>query len=127
MSGHSHYVTFPFVPGTEGVGHVVKAGKNAEHLLGKRVVVGGLVGFWAEYAISNLIETVEIDDDVPLASAACGFINPFTAIGAVDEVKNQGKKSIVLDGAASALGRMINKLARKQNIPVLNIVRRKDQ
>lgn len=39
---------FPFVPGTDGAGHVVKAGKNAEHLIGKRVVLnGGLNGCWS--------------------------------------------------------------------------------
>lgn len=47
VTGMFPIVAFPFVPGVEGVGHVVKAGKGAEHFLGKRVVANSLTGFWA--------------------------------------------------------------------------------
>jgi len=36
-----------------------------------------------------------------------------------------GHKGIIHTAAASALGRMLNKLCQKRNIPLLNIVRKK--
>lgn len=127
MTGSVFTMEFPYIPGSGAVGHVVKAGKGGEHLIGKRVVVGGKTGFWAEYAIVNIYVAFEIDEDVPLGSAAYGIGNPFTAIGIIETVKSKGKKSIVLDAAASALGRMIAKLAKRENIPILCVVKRKDQ
>ena len=47
---HMH-LYYPFVPGLEGVGHVVKTGKNAGNLQGKRVMVAPGIGSWAEYVV----------------------------------------------------------------------------
>lgn len=63
--------------------------------------------------MANIYSVFQIDEDVPLGSAAYGYGNPFTAIGLIETMKAKGKKSIVLDAAASALGRMIAKLAIK--------------
>jgi hypothetical protein len=55
---------------------------------------------------------VQIDKDIDLGSVTKRFSNSFTAVGLIETVKKEGKKSIVLDAATSALGRMINKLAK---------------
>lgn len=43
--------------------------------------------------------------------------------------KNRGSsvKGLINTAAASALGRMLNKYCQKENIPLLNIVRRQEQ
>ncbi len=43
--------------------------------------------------------------------------------------KNHGQKpkGLINSAAASALGRMMNKLCQREGIPLLNIVRRKEQ
>jgi NADPH:quinone reductase len=67
---------------------------------------------------------------VPLCSAASGIVNPVTVMGMVDtfqkiSIRGEKGKGIIHTAAASALGRMLNKLCIKKNIPILNIVRRK--
>lgn len=104
---------------------VVAAGKAAQPILGKRVLLAGAQGTWAEYIPFDMNGAIPIAEDVPVQSAAYGFTNPFTAIGLFGEVKAAKRKGIVVDAAASSLGRMINRLAKKEKIPVLNVVRRK--
>jgi len=54
-----------------------------------------------------------IDEDVPVSSAASGIVNPLTVIGMIDEVKKRKQTSIIHTAAASALGRMLNKICLK--------------
>lgn len=68
----------------------------------------------------------EIDKDVPSSSASSGIVNPLTVIGFVEHFKTLKCKGIIHTAAASALGRMLNKLCQKENIPLLNIVRREE-
>ena len=69
-----------------------------------------------------------IDEDVELTSAASGVVNPLTVIGMIDKYnKTPGKKGLIHTGAASALGRMLNKYCQTLGIPLLNIVRREEQ
>lgn len=55
-----------------------------------------------------------------------------TVIGIVDTYKKwshyeQKPKGLINTAAASALGRMMNKYCQREGIPLLNIVRRKEQ
>ena len=50
---------------------------------------------------------------MPLSSAASGIINPLTVVGQVEHFRELGKKGIIHTAAASALGRMLNKLCLK--------------
>lgn len=55
-----------------------------------------------------------------------------TVLGIVDTFKkwkNRGSsaKGLIHTAAASALGRMLNKICQSENIPLLNIVRRQEQ
>ena len=43
------------------------------------------------------------------------------------ENHGQKGKGIINTGAASALGRMLNKYCQREGIPLLNVVRRKEQ
>ena len=66
ISGELFFVAFPFVSGGDGVGRVVKSGKDGEYLLGKRVVICGVSGCWSEYVVSTHEWTVAIGNNVPL-------------------------------------------------------------
>ena len=69
-----------------------------------------------------------IDEDVELTSAASGVVNPLTVIGMIDKYnKTPGKKGLIHTGAASALGRMLNKYCQTVDIPLLTNVRREEQ
>lgn len=85
-------------------------------------------GCWAEYSIASVDFTFEIEKDVPLEYAASGVTNPLTVIAMIENFKELGGKGgIIHTAAASALGRQLNKLAQKEGIPLLNIVRREAQ
>jgi len=82
-------------------------------------------GSWADYATTSFF--LEIDDDVPLSSAASGMVNPLTVLGIIHTVKTKKYTGIINTAAASALGRQLNKICKTENITLLNIVRRKEQ
>jgi len=124
----------PAIPGFEGSGTVVASGGGflAAMLKGKRVAchatdpktVGGM---WAEYLVTPANACVPLKKNVDLEPAAMMLVNPFTAWALVEEARRGNHRAIVQTAAASALGRMIVRLARSHNIPVINVVRRPEQ
>jgi len=95
-----------------------------EHV-GKRVSFSGGSGSWAEYAVTA--QFYVIDDDVPVSSAASGVANPLTVLGFINTVKSKKLGGIIHTAAASALGRQLVRITKTEKIPLLNIVRRKEQ
>ena len=117
--------------GKEGSGIVVASGGgySANSLVGKKV---GFVlthgGSYSEYAVSDAMTgTFAIPADVPVEDAASFFVNPYTACGFVDTVKGMGATGFVHTAAASQLGQMLVKLTKKENLTMINIVRRQAQ
>jgi hypothetical protein len=58
-----------------------------------------------------------VTEDVPIESAASGVVNPVTVIGFIETFRkcnNKGStgKGIINSAAASALGRMLNKICQ---------------
>lgn len=123
----------PIVPGGEGSGEVVAAGPGVmgRYFLGKRVActgwgLGG--GVWSEYVVKSVKGGVlPLNKLVSLEQGAMSFMNPLTASAFVDISKKGGQKTIVLTAAASSLGRMVNRLAKKEGIEIVNVVRRDAQ
>ena len=114
----------------EGTGRVVEAnGEDIQNLIGKRVsFLQSGSGSWGQFAVTDPLRSFVIDEDVPVHSAASGIVNPLTVIGITDLYNNNPhKRGIIHTGAASALGRQLNKYAKTLGIPLLNIVRRKEQ
>lgn len=130
--GHGYEKTFPVVPGVEGSGTVVKAGPGLlpKLLLGKRVAcakpsIGN--GAWAQFMLTRASLCVPLQKNISLEQAAMLIVNPLTAL-AFFEFFEQGRHSAIINtAAASALGRMMVRMALKRNIPLINIVRRKEQ
>jgi NADPH2:quinone reductase len=125
----------PFAMGKEGCGIVVATGGDFSTY---RVKVGSKVGFtglknkqgaYSEYVVASAMGAVfPLPVDMPIEAAASFFVNPYTAIGILDTVKNvEGAKAFVHTAAASQLGQMIVKLAPSEGIEVINVVRREEQ
>jgi NADPH:quinone reductase-like Zn-dependent oxidoreductase len=124
----------PAVPGFEGSGTVVAAGSGAmsRFLKGKRVactvadarIPGGL---WAEYVVTSAQMCVPLMKNVSMEQAAMMLINPISAWAMVEEARRADHKAIVQTAAASALGKMVVRLGKHFNLPVINIVRRQEQ
>lgn len=123
-------ISSPIVPGFEGTGTVVRTGQSlwARRLLGRRVSGGvqGQDGFWSEYVVLPAAQCLPLNKHIPNESAACAFVNPVTALALLEPVKKGKYPAFVQTAAASQLGRMVQRLASKHQIPSVHIVHRSD-
>jgi len=114
--------------GNEGAGVVVAAGDSpeAQALLGKTVaVLNGAM--YAEYCCVPLQSCIVHNDGVTAEQAASSFVNPLTSLSMVENMRLEGHKAIVHTAAASSLGQMLQRICNDENIPLVNIVRNKEQ
>jgi NADPH2:quinone reductase len=114
--------------GNEGAGTVVAAGSDpaAQALLGK--LVAGIGG--AMYAQHRTLKAADVLPLPPGATAADGascFVNPLTALGMVETMRREGHTGLVHTAAASNLGQMLNKICLQDGVPLVNIVRSREQ
>jgi NADPH:quinone reductase-like Zn-dependent oxidoreductase len=121
----------PMVPGIEGCGTVVKTDSSflARRLQGKRVAcaAGAGDGAWAEYMVASALQCSPLPETVSDEQGAMRIVNPYTAWAHLQIARTYGARAIVQTAAASALGQMVNRLARLRGVAVINIVRRDAQ
>ena len=111
--------------GNEGAGVVVRAGTSAaaQALLGKTVaVVGG--GMYTQYRCIKAVTCLVLPEGTTPAEGAAWFVNPLTALGMVATMRAEGHKALVHTAAASNLGQMLNKICLKDNVGLVNVVRK---
>lgn len=112
--------------GNEGAGTVIATGCNATQLSGKRVgMLGGAM--YADYRRIRSRDVIPLPDNVSVADGAAMFVNPLTALGLVETARSAGHKAIVHTAAASTLGQMLQKICFADGIPLINIVRSRQQ
>jgi NADPH2:quinone reductase len=114
--------------GNEGAGVVVRAGDApaARALLGKTVaMLGGAM--YAQYRCIKASECLVLPPGTTAAVGASCFVNPLTALGMVETMRREGHTALVHTAAASNLGQMLVKLCRKDDVGLVNIVRRPEQ
>src|ERR1051326_459213 len=122
----------PVVPGFEGSGEVVAAGGGllARYLLGKRVACAAPTdgdGTWAEFMLAEASHCIPLRKGTDTEQAATMIVNPFTAWALLAEAKKLRAEAVVQTAAASALGRMIVRLAVARGMHLVNVVRRAEQ
>jgi len=115
--------------GNECAGVVVASGGGAMagQLLGKTVGVLPSNGSYSEYVVASVLDKVYKLDGVSAAEACSFFVNPYTAVGIVNTVKNHRCKAFIHTAAASQLGKMLVKLAPSMGVTVVNVVRKQEQ
>jgi NADPH:quinone reductase-like Zn-dependent oxidoreductase len=128
---------YPVVPGFEGSGTVVAAGKGIlpKIWMGKKVACAAsptLNGCWAEYMVTTAASCVPLSKKISMEQGSMMFVNPMTALAFFDvyhKTPNPSKKlrGIINTAAASALGRMIIQLGKQKGIPVISVARRDEQ
>ncbi len=121
-----------FIPGIEGSGTIVLAGKGLlpKLWLGKRVACSSLnpsSGTWAEYMVTKASFCFPIPKSISDEQGSMLLVNPMTAVAFFDMVLKEKHTAIVNSAAAGALGRMVITLGKKHNISVINIVRNQSQ
>lgn len=121
----------PRAMGTEGAGVVVASGGGviAGKLVGKKVGTGVRAGgAYSEYVcVDALRGAFELDQSVPTEDAASFFVNPLTAIGILDTVKQKGENVFIHTAAASQLGQMLARVAPTMGVTIVCCVRRQEQ
>jgi NADPH:quinone reductase len=122
----------PVVPGFEASGEVVAAGGGlrARYLLGKRVACAAPPsgdGTWAEFMLADASNCIPLAKGTDTEQAATLIVNPFTAWALLAIAKREGARAVVQTAAASALGRMVLRLAAARGVEVVNVVRRRGQ
>lgn len=129
------YVTkpnYPVVPGIEGSGIVVASGGGliANIRIGKKVTCSsseGKGGTWAEYMVTSAMRVIPLRSGLNMEQGSMLIVNPMTALAFLNIAKEGKHKAIVNNAAASVLGQMLVRLCNKQNLPLINIVRRQKQ
>jgi NADPH2:quinone reductase len=114
--------------GNEGAGTVVAAGTSpaAQALIGRKVaMVGG--GMYAQYRCMEASQCMRLPADATAADGASSFINPLTALGMVETMRREGHTALVHTAAASNLGQMLQRICHKDQIALVNIVRKPEQ
>ena len=114
--------------GNEGAGVVVGAGSSpsAQALLGQTVAAYG-GAMYAQYRAVPVTDCLALPDGTSAAEGASSFINPMTALGMVATMRREGHTALVHTAAASNLGQMLNRLCLKEQIALVNIVRKPQQ
>ena len=111
--------------GNEGAGVVVKAGASpaAQALVGKTVaILGG--SMYTQYRCIKAVQCLVLPPGTTPAEGASCFVNPLTALGMVETMRAEGHKALVHTAAASNLGQMLQKICLKDQVPLVNIVRK---
>jgi NADPH:quinone reductase-like Zn-dependent oxidoreductase len=114
--------------GNEGAGVVVKTGSSepARALQGRTVAV--LDGaMYSQYRTLKVAQCLPLPAGTTPAEGASCFVNPLTALGMVETMRREGHSALVHTAAASNLGRMLNRICLQDGVPLVHIVRRKEQ
>ena len=114
--------------GNEGAGEVIAAGSSdaAQALLGKTVaIVGGEM--FSQYRCVNAFMAMPMEEGITPREAGSSFVNPLTALGMVETMRDEGFTALVHTAAASNLGQMLNRICLAEDIGLVNIVRKPEQ
>lgn len=126
MTGVAPRIDQSMVVGNEGAGVVVKAGADAQKLVGKTVAaLGG--GMYAQYRVVKAAACLPLPEGTTPAEGASCFVNPLTALSMVETMRRENHTALVHTAAASNLGQMLNKICLKDGVPLVNIVRSAEQ
>jgi NADPH:quinone reductase-like Zn-dependent oxidoreductase len=123
---------YPLIAGIEGSGTVVAKGSGIlpAMRMGKRVSCTSspnLGGSWAQYMLTSAMHVVPIPQTISFESAASLIVNPLTALAFIDIAKKHKVKTIVNNAAGGALGKMLIRLAAKNSLNLISIVRNEIQ
>lgn len=120
ISGAYSRTAFPFVPGFEGVGVIVAAGRDVPPgAVGQRVLPIGSAGAWQEIKRTADEWCVRLPDDIADETACFAYINPLTAVQMVDRFVGPEVGRVVVTAATSTIaGHLAQLLALRGLVPI---------
>jgi len=122
----------PVVPGFESAGVVVAAGAGVLPRLWMNRRVVAVVqdkgdGVWAEYVRLPVTQALPLRQGVTLEQGAMAAVNPLTVWALLEGAQRGRHKFVIHTAAASALGRMMIRIAPRFGVEIINVVRRESQ
>ncbi len=127
QGGYNIVKSLPAIPGFEASGVVIDAGVNARNMIGKRVscfVQSDSSGTWSEYVVAGANDIIVLRDDMDMDQAACLAVNPVTAYGMFEIVKQRGAMAVILNAAGGQVAAFMRAMADEAGVDVINIVRK---
>ncbi|MCJ7453098.1 MAG: zinc-binding dehydrogenase [Steroidobacteraceae bacterium] len=114
--------------GNEGAGVVIATGASdeAKALLGKTVAAFG-GAMYSQHRCVKAAQCLELPAGTTLAEGASCFVNPLTALGMIETMRNEGHTALGHTAAASNLGQMLNRLCLADGIGLVSVVRSTEQ
>lgn len=114
--------------GFEGCGVVVSAnaGIYGKWLTGKRVAVSaqpGKDGVWAEYAVTKANYCLPVRKEISDVQASTIIVNPCTSVCLVERALKLGAKAVVINAAASQVGKGVIRYAKMVGLKTIATVR----
>ena len=95
--------------------------------MGQRVAALAGGGMYGEYQVAPASMCLPLPASATAAQGASSFINPLTALGMVETMRQGGYASLLHTVGASNLGQMLNRICLQDGIPLINLVRRPEQ
>jgi NADPH2:quinone reductase len=127
LQGKKGKVDFPIIPGHEACGIVTEVYSESDTCYKGKLVAFWANGVFADYIKVNKKDIIVLPDNFSTTQGPVAYVNPITAYGLVDVVKSHNTKAFVSTAANSSIGIMINKLAKLENLTVINVVRSKQR
>jgi NADPH:quinone reductase-like Zn-dependent oxidoreductase len=117
-----------FIAGIEGSGMVVTHGKGLLPSVwsGRRVACSAVhnsSGTWAEYMVTAAMACVPLPSGISSEQGCMLLVNPLTAVAFSKIARSGHHKAMINTAASGTLGRMIELLANKHKIPLIQIVK----
>lgn len=121
-----------FIAGIEGSGTVVAHGGGLLPSLwmGRRVACSSTQissGTWAEYMKTSAMACVPLPKGISDEQGSMLLVNPLTAAAFINIAKAGGHKAIINTASAGTLGKMVQLLAKKRGISLIQVVRNEKQ
>ncbi|WP_199732641.1 MULTISPECIES: NADP-dependent oxidoreductase [Corallococcus] len=123
---------FPYVPGTDGAGEVVAAGKAVKDLkVGDRVFGFALGspkgGFYAQFTAVKASQAARIPKGLKVEQAAALGADGITALRGLEELLQiQPGQRLLIFGASGGIGHLALQFARRQGVKVLAVASGED-
>ena len=121
--------------GVSGAGIVIEVGENvSEEYIGKKVGVyrslkysDTLIGTWSQYAHLHIQHCVILPNDAKVAEYSGSLVNAITPYAFYKQITAEGHKGIICTAGTSATGRAMLGVCLAYNIPLITIVRNKEE
>jgi NADPH2:quinone reductase len=116
--------------GYEGSGVVVEngGGFSGWRLKNKKVAFYTREpGAWAEYVVVPTEQVIKLDEKITLENGSCALINPLTAFGILEIIKEENHKAVIISAGASSLGKMLLRICKEEKIRTIAVVSSQEQ